>query len=36
MKIGDRLTGWVADHREPIVNSDAKLDLGAEAALFKL
>jgi putative nucleotidyltransferase with HDIG domain len=36
MKIGDRLTGWVADHQEPIVNSEAKLDLGSEAALFKL
>ena len=36
MKIGDRRTGWVAGHHEPIVNSDAKLDLGAEAALFKL
>jgi GAF domain-containing protein len=32
--IGDRLTGWVADHREAIVNSDAKLDLGTGAALF--
>ena len=36
MKVGDRLTGWVADHQEPIVNSEAKLDLGSEAALFKL
>lgn len=36
MKIGDRLTGWVADHQEPIVNSEAKLDLGSEAALYKL
>jgi putative nucleotidyltransferase with HDIG domain len=24
---GERLTGWVAAHREPIVNSDAALDL---------
>jgi putative nucleotidyltransferase with HDIG domain len=36
MKIGDRLTGWVADHQQAIVNSDAKLDLGAEASLYKL
>jgi GAF domain-containing protein len=24
---GERLTGWVAAHRQPIVNSDAVLDL---------
>jgi GAF domain-containing protein len=32
--MGDRLTGWVAANRQPIVNSDAALDLGpaAEAA----
>jgi putative nucleotidyltransferase with HDIG domain len=32
--VGDRLTGWVAANRQPIVNSDAALDLGpsAEAA----
>jgi putative nucleotidyltransferase with HDIG domain len=36
MKVGDRLTGWVASNREPIVNSEAKLDLGAEAGLFGL
>ena len=36
IKIGDRLTGWVAENRQPIVNSDAKLDLGAEASLYKL
>jgi putative nucleotidyltransferase with HDIG domain len=36
MKVGERLTGWVAGHREPIVNSEAKLDLGGEAALFGL
>jgi hypothetical protein len=36
MKLGDRLTGWVAEHRQAIVNSDAKLDLGGEAALFGL
>jgi putative nucleotidyltransferase with HDIG domain len=27
--VGDRLTGWVAASRQPIVNSDAKLDLGS-------
>ena len=36
MKLGDRLTGWVADHQQPMVNSDAKLDLGAEAGLYGL
>ena len=36
MKIGERLTGWVAEHRQPIVNSDAKLDLGTEASLYQL
>jgi GAF domain-containing protein len=36
IKVGDRLTGWVAEHHEPIVNSDAKLDLGSEAGLFGL
>jgi putative nucleotidyltransferase with HDIG domain len=30
--VGDRLTGWVAGHRQPIVNSEAQLDLGGEAA----
>ncbi|MGE3194792.1 MAG: HD domain-containing phosphohydrolase [Microbacteriaceae bacterium] len=34
--VGDRLTGWVADHRQPIVNSDAHLDLGPEAAIAGL
>jgi putative nucleotidyltransferase with HDIG domain len=29
--IGERLTGWVAAHRQPIVNSDAVLDIGARA-----
>ena len=28
MGIGDGLTGWVAVHRQPIVNSDAALDIG--------
>jgi putative nucleotidyltransferase with HDIG domain len=36
MKIGERLTGWVAENNQPIVNSEAKLDLGSEAALFGL
>jgi putative nucleotidyltransferase with HDIG domain len=36
MKIGERLTGWVAEHQQPIVNSEARLDLGPEAALFGL
>jgi putative nucleotidyltransferase with HDIG domain len=36
VKLGDRLTGWVAEHQEPIVNSEARLDLGSEAALFGL
>ena len=36
MKVGDRLTGWVAANQQPIVNSEATLDLGAEAGLFKL
>ena len=27
--VGERLTGWVAANRQPIVNSDAALDLGA-------
>ncbi len=34
--IGDKLTGWVAEHRQPIVNSDAQLDLGPEAAIAGL
>jgi hypothetical protein len=36
MRIGERLTGWVASNREPIVNSEAKLDLGGEAGLYGL
>ena len=27
--VGERLTGWVAARRQPIINSDATLDLGA-------
>jgi GAF domain-containing protein len=26
--VGERLTGWVAMRRQPIINSDATLDLG--------
>jgi len=36
MKIGDRLTGWVAANHQPIVNSEAQLDLGPEASLVGL
>ena len=36
IKIGERLTGWVAENQQPIVNSEAKLDLGSEASLFGL
>jgi putative nucleotidyltransferase with HDIG domain len=31
ISMGERLTGWVAVHRQCIVNSDAGLDLGAKA-----
>ena len=31
IRVGDRLTGWVAANRQPIVNSDAALDLGERA-----
>jgi putative nucleotidyltransferase with HDIG domain len=33
---GDRLSGWVADHGQSLVNSDARLELGDEAALVGL
>jgi putative nucleotidyltransferase with HDIG domain len=36
IKMGERLTGWVAANQQPIVNSDARLDLGSEAELFGL
>ena len=36
MKVGDRLTGWVAENQQAIVNSEAALDLGTEAALYGL
>ena len=32
IKLGDRLTGWVAENQQPIINSEATLDLGSEAA----
>ena len=35
-KLGDRLTGWVAENLQPIVNSEARLDLGSEAAFVDL
>lgn len=35
-KLGDRLTGWVAENQQAIVNSEAKLDLGSEAAFVGL
>jgi hypothetical protein len=28
IRIGDKLTGWVAAYRLPILNSDSSLDLG--------
>jgi putative nucleotidyltransferase with HDIG domain len=36
MKLGDRLTGWVAENQQAIINSDAKLDLGPEAVFVGL
>lgn len=36
MKLGDKLSGWVAANRQSIINSDAKLDLGNGAALAGL
>ncbi len=36
MGVGDRLTGWVAENQQPIVNSDASLDLGQSAVLAGL
>ncbi len=35
-KLGDRLTGWVAENQQPIINSEARLDLGSEAAFLGL
>ena len=36
MKVGERLTGWVAEHAQPIVNSEAAVDLGHGAVLANL
>jgi signal transduction protein with GAF and PtsI domain len=36
MKVGERMTGWVAGHAQPIVNSEAALDLGSAAGLAHL
>jgi len=36
MKLGERLTGWVAENQQAMVNSEAKLDLGPEAAFVGL
>jgi putative nucleotidyltransferase with HDIG domain len=36
IKLGDRLTGWVAENEHAIVNSEAQLDLGPEAAFLEL
>lgn len=36
MKLGERLTGWVAENQQPIINSEAQLDLGPEAAFVGL
>jgi transcriptional regulator with GAF, ATPase, and Fis domain len=32
IRVGDKLSGWVAAHRQVIVNSDAALDLGERAS----
>ena len=34
IRVGERLTGWVAANRQPIVNSDAALDVGDRATTF--
>src|SRR5262245_37598575 len=34
IRMGDRLTGWVAANRQPIVNSDAALDVGDRTTTF--
>jgi putative nucleotidyltransferase with HDIG domain len=36
IKLGDRLSGWVAENQQPIINSEARLDLGSEAAFVGL
>ena len=35
-KLGDKLTGWVAENQQSIINSEARLDLGSEAAFVGL
>jgi len=35
MPLGDRLSGWVAANRQPIVNSDPALDLGGDAGSLR-
>jgi putative nucleotidyltransferase with HDIG domain len=34
--LGDKLTGWVAENQQPLINSEARLDLGSEAAFVGL
>lgn len=36
IRLGERLTGWVAENQQPIINSYAHLDLGPEAAFAGL
>ena len=36
IRLGDRLSGWVAENQQPIINSEARLDLGPEAAFVGL
>jgi putative nucleotidyltransferase with HDIG domain len=36
IKLGERLTGWVGENQQHIINSDAHLDLGPEAAFAGL
>jgi len=36
IRVGDRLTGWVAENAQPIINSEAMLDLGNGATLAHL
>ena len=35
-RLGDKLTGWVAENQQAIINSEARLDLGSEAAFVGL
>jgi hypothetical protein len=35
-RLGDKLTGWVAENQQSIINSEARLDLGSEAAFVGL